>query len=163
MTLYTIFSCSFLFYLSFLDFRFGFYDFDPPLFLQRAESTVCSLIFSLFCRCCFVLVFYTLATILYFFNFYYVYWIVVFIFLIFSLQSFDYTELCQPGTLLDNNGAIPVSVNSIQRAGTVSVHGGQNSPTTSLGGTSANGTTRSRPWHDFGRQNDADKIQIPKM
>ncbi|KAJ9579372.1 hypothetical protein L9F63_024522, partial [Diploptera punctata] len=22
---------------------------------------------------------------------------------------------------------------------------------------------RSRPWHDFGRQNDADKIQIPKL
>ncbi|XP_037827478.1 protein grainyhead isoform X7 [Lucilia sericata] len=78
-------------------------------------------------------------------------------------QSFDYTELCQPGSLLDNNGGIPVSVNSIQR-GAVSVHGGQNSPTTSLGGTSANGSaTRSRPWHDFGRQNDADKIQIPKI
>uniref|UniRef100_A0A1I8QEM8 Grh/CP2 DB domain-containing protein n=1 Tax=Stomoxys calcitrans TaxID=35570 RepID=A0A1I8QEM8_STOCA len=78
-------------------------------------------------------------------------------------QSFDYTELCQPGSLLDNNGGIPVSVNSIPR-GAVSVHGGQNSPTTSLGGTSANGSaTRSRPWHDFGRQNDADKIQIPKI
>ncbi|XP_037888333.1 protein grainyhead isoform X5 [Glossina fuscipes] len=78
-------------------------------------------------------------------------------------QSFDYTELCQPGTLLDNNSGIPVSVNNIPR-GAVSVHGGQNSPTTSLGGTSANGSaTRSRPWHDFGRQNDADKIQIPKI
>ncbi|XP_011296634.1 protein grainyhead isoform X6 [Musca domestica] len=78
-------------------------------------------------------------------------------------KSFDYTELCQPGSLLDNNGGIPVSVNSIPR-GAVSVHGGQNSPTTSLGGTSANGSaTRSRPWHDFGRQNDADKIQIPKI
>ena len=65
--------------------------------------------------------------------------------------------------MLDNNGGIPISVNSIQR-GAVNVHGGQNSPTTSLGGTSANGSaTRSRPWHDFGRQNDADKIQIPKM
>ncbi|KAM7343066.1 grainy head isoform 7-T9 [Cochliomyia hominivorax] len=78
-------------------------------------------------------------------------------------KSFDYTELCQPGSLLDNNGGIPVSVNSLQR-GAVSVHGGQNSPTTSLGGNSANGSaTRSRPWHDFGRQNDADKIQIPKI
>lgn len=86
------------------------------------------------------------------FNFFFVYF-----------QSFDYTELCQPGSLLDNNGGIPISVNSIQR-GAVNVHGGQNSPTTSLGGTSANGSaTRSRPWHDFGRQNDADKIQIPKM
>ncbi|XP_049307801.1 protein grainyhead isoform X1 [Bactrocera dorsalis] len=74
-------------------------------------------------------------------------------------QSFDYTELS--GTLLDSNGGIPVSVNSIQR-GAVSVHG-QNSPTTSLGGSTPNGATRSRPWHDFGRQNDADKIQIPKI
>lgn len=86
------------------------------------------------------------------------------------LQSFDYTELCQPGQLLDNSGGggggLPVTVNNIGR-GTVGVAhpGGQNSPTTSLGGNSANGTpaTRSRPWHDFGRQNDADKIQIPKM
>jgi len=76
-------------------------------------------------------------------------------------QSFDYTELCQPGTLIDANGSIPVSVNSIQQR-TV-VHGSQNSPTTSLVDTSTNGSTRSRPWHDFGRQNDADKIQIPKM
>ncbi|KAL5274991.1 GRHL2 family protein [Megaselia abdita] len=76
-------------------------------------------------------------------------------------QSFDYTEICQPGTLLDSS-AIPVSVNNIQRG--VSIHsGGQNSPTTSLGGASVGGTTRSRPWHDFGRQNDADKIQIPKI
>jgi hypothetical protein len=37
---------------------------------------------------------------------------------------------------------------------------GQNSPTTSL----TNSTpSRSRPWHDFGRQNDVDKVQIPKM
>ncbi|XP_070140697.1 protein grainyhead isoform X1 [Drosophila kikkawai] len=76
-------------------------------------------------------------------------------------QSFDYTELCQPGTLIDANGSIPVSVNSIQQR-TV-VHGSQNSPTTSLVDTSTNGSTRSRPWHDFGRQNDADKIQIPKI
>ncbi|XP_017094060.1 protein grainyhead isoform X10 [Drosophila bipectinata] len=76
-------------------------------------------------------------------------------------KSFDYTELCQPGTLIDANGSIPVSVNSIQQR-TV-VHGSQNSPTTSLVDTSTNGSTRSRPWHDFGRQNDADKIQIPKI
>ncbi|XP_037927042.1 protein grainyhead isoform X3 [Hermetia illucens] len=75
-------------------------------------------------------------------------------------QSFDYTELCQSGTLLDGNGAIPVSVNNIQR--TVNVHAGQNSPTTSLGNGS-HPASRSRPWHDFGRQNDADKIQIPKI
>lgn len=72
------------------------------------------------------------------------------------LQSFDYTELCQPTNILDNN-AIPVSVNTMQR---VSLHANSSSPTTSIG---SQPSTRSRPWHDFGRQNDADKIQIPKM
>ena len=36
----------------------------------------------------------------------------------------------------------------------------------SSGSTTPNSQTnpaRSRPWHDFGRQNDADKIQIPKL
>lgn len=74
-------------------------------------------------------------------------------------QSFDYTELCQPIGL--DNGAIPVSVQGLQR-GNVSVHGGQNSPTTSISSNPASNRS-SRPWHDFGRQNDADKIQIPKM
>ncbi|KAL7045770.1 hypothetical protein ACKWTF_002329 [Chironomus riparius] len=72
-------------------------------------------------------------------------------------QSFDYTELCQP----IDNGAIPVSVTGIQRT-VVNVHGGQNSPTTSISSNPAS-TRSSRPWHDFGRQNDADKIQIPKI
>ncbi|KAJ6641308.1 Protein grainyhead, partial [Pseudolycoriella hygida] len=72
-------------------------------------------------------------------------------------QSFDYTELCQPTTLLDANGTIPVSVNTLQR---VNLHASQSSPTTSIG---SQPSTRSRPWHDFGRQNDADKIQIPKI
>jgi hypothetical protein len=76
------------------------------------------------------------------------------------LQSFDYTELCQP-IGIDQNGPIPVSVTGIQRTA-VSVHGGQNSPTTSISSNPAS-TRSSRPWHDFGRQNDADKIQIPKM
>ncbi|KAG5893976.1 hypothetical protein JTB14_006579 [Gonioctena quinquepunctata] len=59
-------------------------------------------------------------------------------------QSFDYTELCQSNpTLLD-----PLSLP--QR---------NSSSSQSPGGHS---TSRSRPWHDFGRQNDADKIQIPK-
>lgn len=77
-------------------------------------------------------------------------------------QSFDYTELCQPAGILDGStGTIPVSVSGLPRgAGTV-VHQSQNSPTTSIGSNPQ--TTRSRPWHDFGRQNDADKIQIPKM
>jgi hypothetical protein len=80
-------------------------------------------------------------------------------FLLPIFQSFDYTELCQPALLDANSATIPVSVSTIQR-GVVTVHGGQNSPTTSIG---SNSTTRSRPWHDFGRQNDADKVQIPKM
>ena len=80
-----------------------------------------------------------------------------FIFYLTLLQSFDYTELCQPM----DNGAIPVSVTGIQRTA-VNVHGGQNSPTTSISSNPAS-TRSSRPWHDFGRQNDADKIQIPKM
>ncbi|XP_014243535.1 protein grainyhead isoform X1 [Cimex lectularius] len=53
-------------------------------------------------------------------------------------QSFDYSDMCQAPLLGE------------ARAG--STH-------------SSPGTTgsRSRPWHDFGRQNDADKIQIPKV
>ncbi|XP_022915231.2 protein grainyhead isoform X2 [Onthophagus taurus] len=60
-------------------------------------------------------------------------------------QSFDYTELCQtnPG-LLD-----PLTIS--QRG---------NATSQSPGSQTSN---RSRPWHDFGRQNDADKIQIPKI
>ncbi|XP_063703092.1 protein grainyhead isoform X2 [Culicoides brevitarsis] len=77
-------------------------------------------------------------------------------------QSFDYTELCQPTGILDTSGGqIPVSVAGIPRGTSTVVHQGQNSPTTSIGSNSH--TTRSRPWHDFGRQNDADKIQIPKI
>lgn len=71
------------------------------------------------------------------------------------------SELCQaPTGLLDpNSSAIPASVASLQR--NLVVNGGQNSPTTSIG--SATAPPRSRPWHDFGRQNDADKVQIPKI
>ncbi|ETN64067.1 hypothetical protein AND_004200 [Anopheles darlingi] len=90
-------------------------------------------------------------------------------------QSFEYTDMCQaPTGLLDPNatGHIPASVASMQRSLSV-VNGSQNSPTTSLGSASATAVPgavtgvvvppRSRPWHDFGRQNDADKVQIPKM
>lgn len=63
-----------------------------------------------------------------------------------------------------NGGSIPVSVTNIQRA---VVHGGvPGSPNSSLNASSLNSTlnsSRSRPWHDFGRQSEADKIQIPKM
>ncbi|KAB0801101.1 hypothetical protein PPYR_05455 [Photinus pyralis] len=60
-------------------------------------------------------------------------------------QSFDYTELCQTNpSLLD-----PLSMS--QRGVVTTAQSG------------AQTGSRSRPWHDFGRQNDADKIQIPKI
>ncbi|XP_072401776.1 uncharacterized protein grh isoform X1 [Diabrotica undecimpunctata] len=60
-------------------------------------------------------------------------------------QSFDYAELCQTNSsLLD-----PLSLS--QRSNSSSQSPGNQT------------TSRSRPWHDFGRQNDADKIQIPKI
>ncbi|XP_039276338.1 protein grainyhead isoform X4 [Nilaparvata lugens] len=52
-------------------------------------------------------------------------------------QTFDYTEMCGAGQLLDG-GSRPAHASPSPGA-------------------------RSRPWHDFGRQNDADKIQIPKV
>ncbi|XP_045482886.1 protein grainyhead isoform X3 [Harmonia axyridis] len=59
-------------------------------------------------------------------------------------KSFDYTDLCQTNSsLLD-----PLSLS--QRSSNSNSPGNQ-------------ATSRSRPWHDFGRQNDADKIQIPKV
>ena len=63
----------------------------------------------------------------------------------FFLQQFDYADLCQAGPLLSEQAL------AAQRA--------------AAGQSPGQGTTggRSRPWHDFGRQNDADKIQIPKL
>ena len=61
------------------------------------------------------------------------------------LQQFDYADLCQAGPLLSDQAL------AAQRAAA-----GQSPGQGSTGG-------RSRPWHDFGRQNDADKIQIPKL
>jgi transcription factor CP2-like protein len=71
-----------------------------------------------------------------------------------SQKNFDYNEFNQQVVL--DNGTLPVPVAGIQR----NVHSSQNSPTTSL---NSNPPSRSRPWHDFGRQNDADKVQIPKI
>lgn len=65
------------------------------------------------------------------------------------LQSFDYTDLCGGQAVLD-----PLTVRAPSSQGQ------------SPGPQSAPGQpppARSRPWHDFGRQNDADKIQIPKV
>ena len=73
-----------------------------------------------------------------------------------SGQSFDYNELCQQAGSLMPDGSL-----AAQRAAA-----GQSPSTASVGSGSAGGvgsSGRSRPWHDFGRQNDADKIQIPKL
>ncbi|XP_073999665.1 grainy head isoform X3 [Rhodnius prolixus] len=56
-------------------------------------------------------------------------------------QSFEYSDMC-PGPLLTESGC-PRASSAHSSPGTV--------------------PARSRPWHDFGRQNDADKIQIPKV
>lgn len=53
-------------------------------------------------------------------------------------QSFDYGEMC--GT--------PLLEGATQRSASAAPQGAG---------------ARSRPWHDFGRQSDADKIQIPKV
>ncbi|XP_025834270.1 protein grainyhead isoform X2 [Agrilus planipennis] len=62
-------------------------------------------------------------------------------------QSFDYPELCQTNSssLLD-----PLSLS-------------QRCVVTTAQSPVSQQSSRSRPWHDFGRQNDADKIQIPKI
>lgn len=60
---------------------------------------------------------------------------------LFFFQSFEYSDMC-PGPLLTESGC-PRASSAHSSPGTV--------------------PARSRPWHDFGRQNDADKIQIPKV
>lgn len=59
-------------------------------------------------------------------------------------QNYEYPEICPNPNILD-----PLTIS--QRNSSSSQSPGSQS------------TSRSRPWHDFGRQNDADKIQIPKM
>ncbi|XP_033216175.1 protein grainyhead isoform X3 [Belonocnema kinseyi] len=87
-------------------------------------------------------------------------------------SSFDYTELCPGGNstgaavVLESGAVIhhqPLQLqlqqghaqSQVQRSGLVS--GGATTPNPNPN------PPRSRPWHDFGRQNDADKIQIPKI
>lgn len=69
------------------------------------------------------------------------------IFSILIFQSFEYTELCQQG------GTGGAGVPGVLEGGAL---GPRPQPSPGSAG-------RSRPWHDFGRQNDADKIQIPKL
>lgn len=99
-------------------------------------------------------------------------------------SSFDYTELCSGGAgsggnvVLENGGGAVIHHQPIQmqiqqqqqQHGTAGSVVGQTVQRTNSGGLVASGATtpnsnqpRSRPWHDFGRQNDADKIQIPKL
>ncbi|XP_065342396.1 protein grainyhead isoform X4 [Cloeon dipterum] len=66
-------------------------------------------------------------------------------------QSFDYTDMCQ-------NPMIPETLNQ-QRSSSANSLASPNASNTSIGTPGG----RSRPWHDFGRQNDADKVQIPKL
>ncbi|XP_043277454.1 protein grainyhead isoform X2 [Venturia canescens] len=87
-------------------------------------------------------------------------------------SSFDYTELCPGGTstgtavVLDNGAVIhhqPLQLQLQQGHAQAQV---QRGGLVSGGSTTSNASPnppRSRPWHDFGRQNDADKIQIPKI
>ncbi|KAL0127863.1 hypothetical protein PUN28_003244 [Cardiocondyla obscurior] len=85
-------------------------------------------------------------------------------------SSFDYTELCPGGTtagtavVLESGAVIhqPLQLQLQQSHAQAQV---QRSSLVS-GATNPNpnpNPQRSRPWHDFGRQNDADKIQIPKI
>ncbi|XP_059470528.1 protein grainyhead isoform X2 [Neocloeon triangulifer] len=66
-------------------------------------------------------------------------------------QSFDYTDMCQ-------NPLLPETLNQ-QRSNSSGSLASPNASNTSIGTPGG----RSRPWHDFGRQNDADKVQIPKL
>ncbi|XP_032685588.1 protein grainyhead isoform X4 [Odontomachus brunneus] len=87
-------------------------------------------------------------------------------------SSFDYTELCPGGTtagaavVLESGAVIhhqPLQLQLQQSHAQAQV---QRSGLVSAGATNPNpnpNPPRSRPWHDFGRQNDADKIQIPKI
>ncbi|XP_070163068.1 uncharacterized protein Grh isoform X2 [Polyergus mexicanus] len=87
-------------------------------------------------------------------------------------SSFDYTELCPGGTtagaavVLESGAVIhhqPLQLQLQQSHAQAQVQRGS---LVSAGATNTNpnpNPPRSRPWHDFGRQNDADKIQIPKI
>lgn len=124
---------------------------------EKKGNCVCDFRFMLLWLLLFFFVELNLALVFRFFMFNFVFFVCFSSLLLLSAQqSFDYTELCQPATILDSN-AIPVSVNAMQRVG---LHTNSSSPNASI---SSQPSTRSRPWHDFGRQNDADKIQIPKM
>ncbi|XP_034933822.1 uncharacterized protein grh [Chelonus insularis] len=85
-------------------------------------------------------------------------------------SSFDYTELCPGGT---NSGtAVVLESGTVVHHQPLQLqlqqgHAQAQVQRSLVNATPTNPSTpnppRSRPWHDFGRQNDADKIQIPKI
>ncbi|XP_054010434.1 protein grainyhead isoform X1 [Hylaeus anthracinus] len=86
-------------------------------------------------------------------------------------SSFDYTELCPGGTaagaavVLESGAVIhhqPLQLQLQQGHAQAQVQRGALVSSAATPNPNPN-PPRSRPWHDFGRQNDADKIQIPKI
>ncbi|XP_067210610.1 protein grainyhead isoform X2 [Linepithema humile] len=86
-------------------------------------------------------------------------------------SSFDYTELCPGGTtagaavVLESGAVIhhqPLQLQLQQNHAQAQVQRGSLVSASATNPNPNPNPPRSRPWHDFGRQNDADKIQIPK-
>ncbi|XP_066591732.1 protein grainyhead isoform X2 [Prorops nasuta] len=86
-------------------------------------------------------------------------------------SSFDYTELCSGGNaagtavVLESGAVIhhqPLQLQLQQNHTQAQVQRGALVSASVTPNPNPN-PPRSRPWHDFGRQNDADKIQIPKI
>ncbi|XP_024935913.1 uncharacterized protein LOC107263230 isoform X2 [Cephus cinctus] len=85
-------------------------------------------------------------------------------------SSFDYTELCPGGptagaaVVLESGAVIHHQPLQLQLQQSHTQAQVQRGTLVAAGATNPNpNPPRSRPWHDFGRQNDADKIQIPKL
>ncbi|KOX77113.1 Protein grainyhead [Melipona quadrifasciata] len=87
-------------------------------------------------------------------------------------SSFDYTELCPGGTaagaavVLESGAVIhhqPLQLQLQQSHAHAQVQRGALISSAAANPNPNPNPPRSRPWHDFGRQNDADKIQIPKL
>ncbi|XP_026669204.1 protein grainyhead isoform X2 [Ceratina calcarata] len=87
-------------------------------------------------------------------------------------SSFDYTELCPGGAatgtavVLESGAVIhhqPLQLQLQQSHAQAQVQRGALVSSAATNPNPNPNPPRSRPWHDFGRQNDADKIQIPKI
>ena len=73
--------------------------------------------------------------------------VINFLAIFYLLQTFDYSELVSGGLMAGGPGTDGV-LPGIRGPGNGNNHQGAN---------------RSRAWHDFGRQSEADKVHIPKM